>query len=289
MPARLLIGIISLILFLCSAQSTQPKKARSNWHDPFPPFRIAGNLYYVGTSGLAAYLIATPEGLILINSNFDPEVPLLRGSVEKLGFRFQDIKIMLDSHAHQDHVGGCRKVKEMTGAQVMVMAPDAEDVRRDSYPHSREGDAVIRPCEVSRVLNDGDQVKLGGMALTAHLTPGHTPGATTWTFPVTEDGKQYNVLIDPSVTVNHPEGLVRNRSYPTIIDDYERAFRVLNSLPCDIYLAAHDSHFGMHAKYQKLGKGPNPFIDPQEAPKYIGAEEKAFRDRLAAERAASPK
>ncbi len=245
-----------------------------DWHQAFPPFRIAGNLYYVGTGGLASYLITTPEGHILINASYERDVPLIRAAVEKLGFQFRDVKILLTSHAHADHAAGTPLVKELTAAKVMVMAGDDVVVRK--------GEPGWKPCPVDRVLKDGDVVKLGSAVLTAHLTPGHTKGATTWTFPVTEGANTYSVLIVSSLTINHPQGLAHNRAYPEIVQDYERAYRTLHGLRCDIFLAPHGEQFGMRAKVARMKDGANPFVNPAEFGRYLGDQEKIFRARLAA-------
>jgi metallo-beta-lactamase class B len=236
------------------------------WADePFPPHHIIGNLYYVGSHDLASFLITTPRGHILINSSYVETVPLIEASVEKLGFHFRDIHILLDSHAHGDHVAGNPLVKQMTGATVMVMQEDVKGV----------------PGAIDRVLHNGDQVKLGGSVLTAHLTPGHTPGATTWTMTATEDGKPYHVVISSSIGVNPGYILVNNSKYPQIADDYRRAFEVMRALPCDIYLAPHGAQYGLIEKYAKLEKGgPNPFIDPDGYRAYVDTSEKLFLGKL---------
>ena len=181
-----------------------------DWTNPFPPYRIIGNIYYVGSQGLAVYLITTPQGNILINSNLEKSVPMIRDSVEKLGFRFSDTKILLISHAHWDHCAGSAAVKELTGAKYMVMdadVPAIEDGRKRSisgrgFKFSDSGASHYQPTKVDRVLHDGDQVKLGDTVLTAHLTPGHTKGTTTWTMKVSDGGKTYDVVIVGSPNVN---------------------------------------------------------------------------------------
>lgn len=248
---------------------------RNDWHEPFPPHRIAGNLYYVGTGGLASFLVTTPEGHILINSSFERDVPLIRSSIEKLGFKFGDVKILLTSHAHDDHAAGSFLVKELTGAKVMVMAGDDDIVRK--------GGKDWKPCKVDRVLKDGDEVKLGGMILTAHWTPGHTKGATTWTFPVDDGGKTYRVLILSSLTINHPQGLVNNRAYPEIVADYEKAYRSLHSMRCDIFLAPHGEQYGMRAKHARIRERENPFVDAGDFDRFVDQAERTFRKRLAGE------
>jgi metallo-beta-lactamase class B len=232
---------------------------------PFPPHRVIGNIYYVGSTNLASFLITTPQGHILINSSYERTVPLIEASVEKLGFHFRDINILLDSHAHGDHVAGNPLVKKLTGATVMVMQEDASAV----------------PGSIDKILHNGDQVKLGGVELTAHLTPGHTKGATTWTLKATEGGKSYNVVISSSIGVNPDYVLVNNTRYPEIADDYRRAFEVMRSLPCDVLLAPHGNQYGLPEKYAKLEKGgPNPFIDPAELKAYVDRYEKLFLSKL---------
>jgi metallo-beta-lactamase class B len=193
------------------------------WTAPFPPFRIAGNLYYVGSKDLASYLIATPQGHILINSDLEANVPLIRASVEKLGFKFTDIKILLISHAHFDHDAGSATIKEVTGARYMVMdadVPVVESGGKSDFQYGSTPEFLYRPAKVDRVLHDGDEVKLGRAVLVAHLTPGHTRGCTTWTTTAQEGGRTYNVMFGCSL---RPPGVVT----PAIAADKvaKRAFR----------------------------------------------------------------
>jgi metallo-beta-lactamase class B len=228
------------------------------WTEPFPPFRIADNLYYVGSKGLASYLITTPQGHILINSDLEANVPLLQASIAQLGFKFSDVKILLISHAHWDHDAGSASVKKLTGASYMVMDADVPVVESGGAADFHYGgDTAMRypPVRVDRVLHDGDEVKLGNTVLVAHLTPGHTKGCTTWTLTVRDGGKTYNAVIIGSPNVNQGYALVDNAKYPTIAEDYERTFRVLKSLPCDLFLGAHGSYFDMEAKYARMRAG----------------------------------
>ncbi|MSU64058.1 MAG: subclass B3 metallo-beta-lactamase [Pedosphaera sp.] len=256
--------------------------AQSDWDEPFPPHRIADQLYYVGSRGLATYLITTPEGHILINSSFERTVPMIRASVEKLGFKFGDVKILLASHAHNDHVEGHALVKQLTGAQVHVMKGDDVVISTGG-----EGqylyDMRWRPCKIDRVLMDGDKVTLGGISLVARLTPGHTRGCTTWTMQAKDGGKLLNVVIIGSPNVNAGYQLAKNPNYPAISDDFARTFKTLKSLPCDIFLGAHGNYYGMEAKHQKLtsSSGGNPFVDSQGYRAYISDREKFYLDTLA--------
>ena len=258
---------------------------------PFPPHRVIGNIYYVGTKGLASYLITTPEGSILINSSLETSVPLIRASIEKLGFRFQDVKILLISHAHFDHCAGSFLVKELTGAKYMVMDRDVgevEDGGKGDFQYGKTPDTLFKPVKVDRVLHDGDQVRLGDSVLTAHLTPGHTKGCTTWTMKARDGGKAYDVVIVGSPNVNAGYKLVNNALYPQIADDYARMFRVLKSLPCDVFLGAHGAYYDMEAKFPKMKPGgANPFIDPEGYKRYVAEREKTFRSELEKQTAAA--
>ena len=210
-----------------------------DWTAPFPPHRMIGNIYYVGSRGLASYLITTPAGHILINSNLKTSVPLIRKSIEKLGFRFSDVKVLLISHAHFDHDGGSAEIKKLTGAQYMVMDGDVNVVEsggKSDFQYGNDAKFLYPAAKVDRVLHDGDEVKLGDTTLTAHKTAGHTRGCTTWSLKVREAGKTYDVVIVGSPNVNPGYKLVNNVIYPEIADDYARGFRVLKSLPCDVFL-----------------------------------------------------
>jgi metallo-beta-lactamase class B len=271
---------------------TTPLRAQVNpdWTKPFPPFRIVGNLYYVGSKDLAIYLITTPQGHILINSGLVASVPLIRASVERLGFKLSDIKILLISHAHWDHDGGSAAIKALTGAAYMVMNADVlvvESGGKTDFQYGNQPASLYPPAKVDRVLHDGEEVKLGGVTLVAHLTPGHTKGCTTWTMRVEEAGKIYDVVIVGSPNVNEGYKLVMNSSYPEIESDYERTFQVLRSLPVDIFLGAHGSYFDLETKYARLKEGPvSPFIDPAGYKRYITERERAFRTELAKQKAA---
>jgi metallo-beta-lactamase class B len=239
----------------------------------FPPHKIVGNLYYVGTQSLASFLVATPEGHILINTDWEDAVPAVRASVEKLGFNFEDIKIILGSHAHADHMEGDALVKELTGATVMAMAEDVPLLER-----MRPGG---KPHPIDRVLHDGEEVSLGGSTLVARRTPGHTPGCTTWTMTVEDGGRSYNVVIIGSMGSNPGFKFVNNPDNPRIADEYKQGFAVLRSLSPDIFLASHPAMYDMARKYERLGKGPNPFVDPAGYKAELDAVESLFLDVLA--------
>ena len=255
-----------------------------DWTKPFPPHRIVGIVYYVGSRDLASYLITTPQGHILINSSLKSSVPLIRKSIEALGFRFSDVKILLISHAHFDHCAGSALIKQLTGAKYMVMdadVPVVEDGGRSDFQYGRSASSHFPPTKVDRVLHDGDEVKLGNVVLVAHLTPGHTKGCTTWTMKVVDSGRTYNLVILGSPNVNPGYRLVGNTEYPQITTDFERTFQTLNSLPCDIFLGAHGSYYGMEEKYARMKKGDtNAFVDPVGYKNYIAEREIAFRTEL---------
>lgn len=273
-----------------SSAGTLYAQTNADWTEPFPPFKIAGNLYYVGSKGLANYLITTPQGHILINSDLEENVPLIRASVEQLGFKFTDIKILLISHAHWDHNAGSDTIKKLTGAKYMVMDADVSVVEsggKTDFQYGNVAQSLYLPTKVDRVLHDGDEVKLDGTVLVAHLTPGHTKGCTTWTMKLQEGGQTYNVVIIGSPNVNPGYKLVNNARYPQIAADYKRMFRVLKSLPCDIFLGAHGSYFDLERKYAKLKENAlAAFVDPEGYKKYVADKEQAFKTELVKQRAA---
>lgn len=274
-------GLALLVLSLAVSLFAMGSPA---WTTPFPPFRIAGNLYYVGSKDLAAYLIVTPKGLILINANLQSSPPLIEKSVRSLGFHFKDIKILLISHAHFDHCAGAAQILKLTGAKYEVMAPDVPVVEsggRDDFQYGADRSMHFPPAHVDRVLHDGDMVSLGGTTLTAHLTPGHTKGTTTWTLEEPFDGRRMHVVIVGSPNVNPGYKLVGNRAYPQIASDYEHGFRVLRSLPCDIFLGAHGEYFGLVEKYARWKAGDkNAFVDPAGYKAYVSDRERAFEAEL---------
>lgn len=287
------IALFSFGLLLCLAAfaCATPAQDPPDWTEPFPPFRIAGNLYYVGTRGLASYLITTPQGNILINSDVEADVPLIQASIEKLGFHFKDTKILLISHAHWDHDAGSAKIKELTGAKYMVMDGDVSVVEsggKTDFNYGNRPELFYRPAKVDRVLHDGDEVRLGNTVLVAHLTAGHTKGCTTWTMKVTDGGKTYDAVIVGSPNVNPGYKLVHNEQYPQIAEDYERMWRTLKSLPCDLFLGAHGGYFDMEEKYKRLKAGTeNPFVDRDGYRKFIAEAEQDFRAELAKQQAAA--
>src|SRR3954449_3033808 len=266
-------AIAGALLVALGPATNARAQGSAEWTEPHAPFRIADNLYYVGSKGLANYLITTPQGHILINSDLEANVPMIRASVEQLGFKFTDIKILLISHAHWDHNAGSAAIKAQTGARYMVMdadVPVVESGGKTDFQYGRSPGSLYPPTKGDRVLHDGDEVKLGDAVLVARLTPGHTKGCTTWTMKVQDAGKTYDVVIVGSPNVNEGYKLVNNSAYPQIASDYERTFRVLKALPCDIFLGAHGSYFNMESKYARMkGAVVSPLIDPDGYRKYV--------------------
>jgi metallo-beta-lactamase class B len=240
----------------------------------FPPHKIIGNIYYVGTRTLSSFLIVTPQGNILIDSTYERNVPVIQKSVTDLGFKFSDVKILLGNHAHGDHQEGDAMVKQLTGAQVVAMAEDV-DALKAMKPGGKEH-------PVDRIIHDGDKVTLGVVTLTAHLTPGHTHGCTTWTTTAQEGGKTYNVMFGCSL---RPPATVT----PAIAEEFNRSFKLVRTLPCDVQLGDHGAQYNMQAKYAKLKPGgPNPFIDPATCMGEADVEEAMFHALLAEQQQARP-
>jgi metallo-beta-lactamase class B len=283
---------IAWLIFICAsggAQTSQSAQtAGTDYLVPFPAHHVIGNVYFVGSKGLGIYLVTTPQGNILINAGLDESVPMIQQSVEKLGFRFSDVKILLISHAHFDHDAGAARIKKLTGAKYMVMDSDVPVVESGGgkdFAYAHTAGMLYPAAKVDRVLHDGDTVTLGDTALTAHFTPGHTKGCTTWTIKVNEGGKSYDVVIVGSPNVNLGYKLVNNAAYPQIASDYEKTFRVLRSLPCDVFLGAHGNYYDMESKYPRMTASANPFVDPQGYQKYVDEREQVFRAELARQQA----
>lgn len=258
----------------------QQQEDRTQDRVAFPAHKMIGNIHYVGTGTLNSYLITTPAGHILINTNFEETAPLLRASVEKLGFKLSDIKIILGSHAHGDHMQADAMVKEMTGgAMVMAMEQDVPALK-----NMTPGD---KPHPIDRVLKDGDTVALGGTTLTAHLTPGHTRGCTTWTMRVPEGGRTYDVVIACAGLQDNAR-LVNNKNYPEIADDFARSVKTYKTLPADVFLAAHSWFFDLAGKHAKLGSATNPYVDPAGYKAWVANMEKDLTTMLAEQRKNPP-
>jgi metallo-beta-lactamase class B len=269
------------------AQATEENRS---WNRPVQPFRIAGNVFYVGAWEVTSFLISTPRGHILLDSGFVETVPQIRHNLNKLGFKLEDVKILLNSHAHFDHAGGLAELKRLSGARLIASTADAELLQRGGKNDFQFGDRFsYEPVVVDQKVDDGDKVELGGTTLVAHLTPGHTKGCTTWTMKTSEGGRDYQVVFVGSPSIPGYR-LLNNAKYPSIISDYERTFSVLRSLPCDIFLASHGSFFGLQEKIARMKKEGTAaaFIDPEGYKKFVDEKETEFRSQLKREKAESP-
>jgi metallo-beta-lactamase class B len=283
--SRVLCLLLMLPLFAAAQNNAS---TRAKWNEPTEPFRIAGNIYYVGTAGLASYLITTPKGDILLDGGLPESAPRIEANITKLGFHLNDVKILLNSHAHFDHAGGLAALKQATGAQLIVSKADGEMIAQGRQVYfDLDPDRKFPPAKVDRFINDGGTVQLGGTTLTAHLTPGHSLGCTTWTMPVVEAGKTYNVVFFCSTTFvgfhffNNPKN-------PHLVDDFNTTFAKLNAMPCDIFLAPHGEFFHLSEKRVRMKEGgANPFIDPNEFAAHVQASEREFRSEVARQQAAA--
>jgi metallo-beta-lactamase class B len=280
--------VIALLLICPVVAKAQLTPEWQSWNNPVQPVRIIGNIYYVGASDVSSFLITTPKGHILIDGGFDETVPLIQAGMKQLGFKIEDVKILLNSHAHADHAGGLATLKQLTGAKLLASKADAELLGNGGKGDFHWGDRLaFKPVKVDRTFNDKETIELGDVKLTARLTPGHTKGATTWTLKVKEGDKVYDVVIISSASVPGYT-LTNNAKYPKIIEDYAHTFQVLKTLPCDVFLGPHGNFFGLLEKLERLKKDPNtnPFIDTKGLSAYVETAEKNYRNQLEKERQA---
>lgn len=270
---------------------SQTPEQEPDWNKPVEPFRIIGNIYYVGTNELGAYLLKTPDGAILIDGGLPESAPLIARSIEAIGVPLTSLKILLTTQAHFDHVGSLAELAKKSGGRVMVMAGDAELVEKGGHGDYLFGDTMpFTPVTVADVLHDGSTVTLGDTTLVAHLTPGHTRGCTTWTTSVRDNGLTYAVVFPGSGSVNPGTRLVKNPSYPGIRADYEKTFRVLSAMHPDVFLGAHAGFFGLDDKRAALaaGKTPNPFIDPEGFQALVKRQSDRFHEAVLSETNPAP-
>lgn len=278
--------IALLLSSCCIAVAQKNDDERRAWNRPVKPFRVVGNIYYVGVTGVTSFLITTPKGHILLDSGLPETVPLIQESVKQLGFRLEDVKILINSHAHFDHAGGFAQLKKLTGAQLMISEADAKLISDGGRGDFQWGDKLsFEPAQVDRILHDKEQIELGGVTMVARLTPGHTKGCTTWTMKVREAGRELDVVFVGSTTIPGYK-LVNNSLYPNIVEDYAASFTLLKSLNCDVFLGPHGGFFNLEEKKLRLEKGAktNPFIDPEGYKQYIAWTEKAYLQQLKEER-----
>ena len=280
---------ITLLLLSAAIATAQPDDAtRQAWNRPVKPFRVVGNIYYVGAEGVASYLITTPQGHILMDSGFAETVPRIQDSVNQLGFKLEDVKVLINSHAHYDHAGGFAELKKLTGARLMIAEGDAKlisDGGRSDFQWGDNASFHFEPAVVDRLLHDKDKVELGGVTITARITPGHTKGCTTWTMKVREGDRDLEVVFVGSTTIPGYK-LLNNAAYPKIVEDYAYTFALLKTLKCDVFLAPHGSFFALDEKRPLLEKGAktNPFIDPQGYRRFVDATEQVYLKQLGEER-----
>ena len=275
-------------MLMAKSKAKRPKKTKakvaatasgqpSAWFGPMEPFHIIDNIYYIGTQDLASFLITTPSGHIIVNSLYQSLVPRLQANTEKLGFKFEDVKVILGNHAHGDHMEGNARIKELTGAEAYVMSEDAALLRS----MKRKG----QPDPADHLMNDGDTVSLGGTTLTALRTPGHTPGCTTWTLTVHDNGAPLNGVIVCGMNLNAFDVLIGKQTYPGNAADYQGTFDRMRTLPVDVFLAPHGTIFQMMQKRARIGKtDKNPFIDNKGFHYYMNKMERQFHEKLAAQR-----
>jgi metallo-beta-lactamase class B len=249
------------------------------WNEPVPPFRIAKNLYFVGMRNISSFLITGDTEHVLIDTGFSNSVPLIVSNIVRLGFSPKDIKYILSSHAHADHVAGHAQMKRITGAKVVVSEADAVLLRsggKSDFLFAKSELMHFEAVEPDIIVQDGQRIQLPSIDLTAHLTPGHTPGCTTWTMFVTEKGQRLNVVFFGSTSINPGTKLIGNEAYQRIAEDIRATYRKLRGLPCDIFLAPHPEQFGMRDKLTELGGTENPFIDPKGYTDYLQKAEEGF-------------
>jgi metallo-beta-lactamase class B len=285
---RVIFIALAVALAIPAATRAQASESSRNMNQPVEPFHIIGNIYYVGASDIASYLIVTPAGDILLDGGFVETAPMIEANIQKLGFKLSDVKYILSSHEHLDHAGGISQLQRVTGAKFVALEQEVPGLTAGtSFPAAKP----------DRVIHDGDTVKIGTEVMTAHLTPGHTRGCTTWTTTVHDGGRIYQVVFVGSASVLPTYKLIDKpgapATYPGIARDYEKTFQALRSLPCDVFLGSHGSFYSLVDKRGVLEKKPasNPFIDPWGYQAYILDTESAFEKELAAERdpaAASP-
>lgn len=266
----------ALLTLLPVAALAQPP----GWNDPFPPHKVMDNVYYVGTSELASFLITSDEGHILVNSNYRSSVPVIQAAVAELGFDFEDIKILISGHAHPDHVEGDALVKELTGAEVVVgrlEIPALQAMAPEGQEHP-----------IDRIVDEGDTVSLGGTTLTAHLLPGHTQGCLAWSFQLEEEDQTYDALIECSLNGRFLQ-YVNNDDYPSIEEDMRSSYQKARELPVEVFLSSHASFYGLADKYEKLKNrqpgDPNPFVDPEGYLAHVDEFERGFEEALARQQA----
>ena len=280
-PAMKLLST-TLLLFFCTFGLAQTNPEWRSWNQPVEPFRIAGNVYYVGANEITSFLITSPKGHILLDGGFAETAPQIRDNIQKLGFKLSDVKYLLNSQAHFDHAAGLALLKQWTGAKFVVSQGDSAQIAAGGKGDFAWGDKYqYTPVKADRIITDGQTVQVGDAVMTAHLTPGHTKGCTTWTTQTKENGKSLNVVFVCSTSAPGYQ-LVRNSSYPGIVEDFRNTFSKLKTLPCDILLGSHGSFFDLNKKRARLAahEDRNPFVNPSEYQAYLDHSREAFEEQL---------
>jgi metallo-beta-lactamase class B len=271
-----------------ASSGSTPGGNPKSWSEPIEPFHIAGPIYYVGTRGLGVFLITTPAGNILLGGAIPGTAPLIEASMRKLGFKPEELRIILSNHAHFDHAGTFADLKELSGAQLAVMQQDVELLQsggKTDYLYAKNEKFHFPPVTADRVLHDGDTLTLGGVSLTAHRTSGHTPGCTTWTTTVPEAGRSYAVVFADCKNINPGTRLLKNPSYPGIADDYRHTFSVLESLHPDIFLSYHPEAYDPEGKRDRAMKeGVQAWVDPNGYQSYVADGKAKLEEQMSKEK-----
>lgn len=274
-------GALLLCLAALLEGGASPLSTPSEWTQPTQPFHIVGPIYYVGTEGIGIYLIRTGAGLILLDGGLEESVPAIEANIATLGFRLDDVKLMIATHAHFDHVAGSAQLKRDTGARLAASPGDRGALETGIPPSELSYGVIPFPAvKVDRVLADGHPVRLGGVTMTPVFTPGHTPGCTSWTMDVTESGRQLKVVFPCSMTIAGNK-LVGNKGYPGIVADFRRSFGKMRALPADVVLPAHPGQADVIGRQRRHEAGDSAaFIAPDLLPRLVDEAEAAFEREL---------
>jgi metallo-beta-lactamase class B len=285
----------SLVLVICLLSSiwtfAQANPTWRSWNQPVEPFRVIGNIYYVGAREVSAFLITSPGGHILLDGGFVESAAMIRDNIRKLGFKPEDVKYLLNSHAHFDHAAGLAQLKQWTGARVAASREDGALLARGGHGDFAWGDKLTFPAIApDKIIAEGDTVSVGGARMMAHLTPGHTKGCTTWTTDAEENGRRFHVVFLCSTSVPGYK-LLHNPDYPNIVEDYRGTFALLKVLPCEVFLAPHGSMFRLSEKLaaRKVDAKRNPFIDTGEFQAFVDRSKQEFEEELAKQQGSASK
>jgi metallo-beta-lactamase class B len=277
----LLVALLTASMTVAAEESFEAQRAR--WNAPAPPFRIIGNVSYVGTTEIGAYLISGPEGHVLIDGGMEESAPRIAANIRQLGFAIEDIRYILVNHGHWDHAGGVAELQRLSEARVVAGVADTADLISGLNARRRDT-ARFPPVRVDKAVIDGDLIEVGPIRLRAHSTPGHTPGCTSWTLGIRDGDRDLDILFACSLTVAG-QRLIGDAGYPNAAADFEASFARLRSLRADVFLGFHAGHFGLEDKRRRLRDGdPQAFIDPDELARQIDRAEAAYQQALADER-----